>query len=328
MPLRVGIIGAGIAGLTLATRLVEAGHEVKLLDKGRGVGGRTSTRRGDPAAFDHGAQYFTVRDPRFRTFLDEHLPPEVRQRWEGRFARLEQGELLDENRLDPRYVGVPGMNAIARALATKLDAQTDGRVVRLSGQPGRWILSVANGYDPGPLDWVVSTAPPTQTAALFEGISPIATTIGQVRMRPCFTLMIAPADGAELPFDGIRAKHPVLGWLANNHSKPGREPIPALVIQSSPEWAEARIDAQPIDVIQSLKQATAECFGIDLEAPTFESVHRWLYAQPVEPLGSEFVIDPQARIAACGDWCLSGKVEGAFLSGLALAEEFIRRSQD
>ena len=74
MPSRVGIIGAGIAGLTLGIRLNRAGHSVALFDKGRGVGGRTSTRRGNGIAFDHGAQYFTVRDPRFRAFLDEHVP--------------------------------------------------------------------------------------------------------------------------------------------------------------------------------------------------------------------------------------------------------------
>jgi predicted NAD/FAD-dependent oxidoreductase len=58
------IIGAGMAGLACADALKEAGHNVALFDKGRGPGGRMSTRRMETplgeVAFDHGAQYFTA----------------------------------------------------------------------------------------------------------------------------------------------------------------------------------------------------------------------------------------------------------------------------
>jgi renalase len=326
MSARVGIIGAGIAGLTIAVRLTEAGHKAVVFDKGRGVGGRTSTRRAEGVTFDHGAQYFTVRDPRFRTFLEEHLSNTRWARWEGRFGVLEAGKTIDETRLEPRYVGVPGMNMIARELATSLEIQTGAKVVEIAGTPGAWTLIDANGIKTGPFDWIVSTAPPVQTAALFERHGPIETEVKTLRMRPCFTLMIEPSDGSSLPFDGIRAEHPVLGWLANNHSKPGRDPRPALVIQSNHDWAEAHVDDPQPEVIKALKDATHEILGLDLASPTFESLHRWLYAKPVEPLGRAFAIDPAARLAASGDWCLAGKVEGAFLSGLALAEELVVRT--
>ena len=38
--MQVAIIGAGMAGLTCASRLAEAGHDVAVFDKGRGPGGR------------------------------------------------------------------------------------------------------------------------------------------------------------------------------------------------------------------------------------------------------------------------------------------------
>ena len=43
------------------------GWAVTVFDKGRGPGGRLATRRADDLRFDHGAQYFTARDPRFAT---------------------------------------------------------------------------------------------------------------------------------------------------------------------------------------------------------------------------------------------------------------------
>jgi predicted NAD/FAD-dependent oxidoreductase len=326
MPPRVGIIGAGISGLTLGLRLQEAGHDVVVFDKGRGVGGRTSTRRAEGVTFDHGAQYFTVRDDRFRSFLESHLPTDRWACWEGRFGVLEEGKILPETRLEPRYVGVPGMNAMSRELASKLPVRVDSKIDRIVGQPGAWMLIDAGGASSGPFDWIVSTAPPAQTAALFAGHGPIGETVEKVRMRPCFTLMIEPSSGASFSFDGIRAGHPVLGWLANDHSKPGRGSRPALLIQSSHDWAETHVNDPLADVMLALKQATADTFGIELGAPVFESVHRWLYAKPLEPLGQDFAIDLQARLAACGDWCVAGKVEGAFLSGLALGEELKTRA--
>jgi predicted NAD/FAD-dependent oxidoreductase len=58
--MKIVVVGAGISGCVSAFRLAEAGHDVTLLEKGRGLGGRMSTRRMGGARIDHGAQFFTV----------------------------------------------------------------------------------------------------------------------------------------------------------------------------------------------------------------------------------------------------------------------------
>jgi len=321
--LRFGILGAGISGLVLATRLREAGHEVVVLDKGRGVGGRTSIRRVDGRTFDHGAQYFTARDPAFRAFLDAHVPPDCHAPWDARFAVLEGGRLVEETPWTTRYVGVPDMNAVARALAGRLEVRSGARVEALAGTEGRWDLVDDAGTSHGPFDWVVATAPAPQSAAILRGRSPIATELDRVAMRPCDALMLAPASGAAFPADGIRCKHSVLGWVANDGSKPGRGPGPSLVIHSSHDWADAHRDDDPASVSTALKDAAAGAFGLDLGAVVAESLHRWLYAAPAEPLGVPCLVDGLARLAACGDWCVASKVEGAFLSGDACARAIL-----
>ena len=57
----IAVVGAGMAGCTLARRLVDAGLNVQVFDKGRAAGGRLATRRADRFQFDHGVQYMTVR---------------------------------------------------------------------------------------------------------------------------------------------------------------------------------------------------------------------------------------------------------------------------
>ena len=65
----IAIVGAGISGLMAATYLAEKGKNSVLFDKGRGPGGRMSTRRFSEFRLDHGAQFFTVRDPRFEKYV-------------------------------------------------------------------------------------------------------------------------------------------------------------------------------------------------------------------------------------------------------------------
>ena len=75
--MKIIVVGAGISGCVCAWRLARAGHEVTLLEKGRGVGGRMATRRMEGARIDHGAQFFTARDPRMLELLS-HWEKEMR----------------------------------------------------------------------------------------------------------------------------------------------------------------------------------------------------------------------------------------------------------
>nr|MDJ0929273.1 NAD(P)-binding protein [Gammaproteobacteria bacterium] len=56
----IAIIGAGLSGLVLATRLSEHAT-VTVFDKSPRVSGRMATRRAPPYEFDHGTQFFTAR---------------------------------------------------------------------------------------------------------------------------------------------------------------------------------------------------------------------------------------------------------------------------
>ena len=66
---KVAVVGAGIAGIACARTLMQAGLDVTVFEKSTGAGGRMSTRSSEFGGFDHGAQYFTVRDARFEKAL-------------------------------------------------------------------------------------------------------------------------------------------------------------------------------------------------------------------------------------------------------------------
>ncbi len=57
-----------------------------------------------------------------------------------------------------------------------------------------------------------------------------------------------------------------------------------------------------------------------LQEPAFVQVHRWGSALPAAPFGSPCLTADTASLAACGDFCLGGGVEGAVLSADAAAQ--------
>ena len=87
----IAIVGAGIAAVTCARTLVQAGHRVTVFEKSHTVGGRMATRSSPFGTFDHGAQYFTVRDPRFAQALQ--TTPKVCRPWSANTVQV-----LDQHR--------------------------------------------------------------------------------------------------------------------------------------------------------------------------------------------------------------------------------------
>ena len=63
------ILGSGISGSTIAN-LLSKNYSVKVFDKARGPGGRSSNKRfKDNLSFDHGVQYVSPKSKKFTKFI-------------------------------------------------------------------------------------------------------------------------------------------------------------------------------------------------------------------------------------------------------------------
>jgi predicted NAD/FAD-dependent oxidoreductase len=74
------------------------------------------------------------------------------------------------------------------------------------------------------------------------------------------------------------------------------------------------------EMLGALESATGRQLG---ETPHCVA-HRWMYAIPENPLERECLWDSEELLGACGDWCGGPRVEGAFLSGMAMAGSLLR----
>ena len=318
-PLTVAVIGAGVAGGAAARALVDAGHAVTLFDKGRGPGGRLSTRHADRFEFDHGAPSFTVHDERFARW--------ARAWWQERVLGQWKGVIENEQRSHPhelvKLVGTPGMNAVVKRLLGGLDVRFGTEVKGLTRDGARWRLLDAGGAALGEFDVAVVATPAAQAAALVDPSSyALASRLrDEVVMAPCWALLLGfeqltgvQADGAFLPVGPV-------GFLARNSSKPERalETGETFVLHATAEWSRAHLEERPEAVAPQLLDAFFAATGVKRIEPAFLQAHRWRYARTEKPLGTPCVWDAGLQLAVCGDWCLGPRVEDAFLSGSAAA---------
>lgn len=321
-PATAGIIGSGIAGLACAQTLRDSGVLVTVFDKSRGTGGRCATRRIDAAlGVDHGAQYFTVRDPRFAEVVNRWCAAGTAALWSGRIVSLTRGAVAELAEPPDRYVGIPGMSALARQMAAGLDVRTNVTVQRLDHDETGWSVVDSAGATHGPFDWLVCTAPPFQARTLIEGHSPaLSESLANVSMDPCWAVILQLKDALHVPFDAAFVQESPLAWIALNDSKPQRQLGHCWTLHATSEWSREHLERSADDVAPSLLDAFWQATGQASQTPASVTGHRWRYALPVTPLPQRFLLDAHTRLAACGDWCGGPRIEGAFLSGIAAAE--------
>lgn len=312
--MNLAVIGAGVAGLTLA-RLIAPDANVTVFEKARGVGGRMATRYADQDGlrleFDHGVGHFSASSAEFRNFLSEAVSAGVVAHWPD----------------ETRYVGRPRMNALCQWLATDLDIRLNTRIAAVRFDKPEWILLDAKGHgqraaNGRPFDGLVLTAPAPQTAALAPAGCRIAERALSTEMRGRFTLMLGFDAGTSVPEIEGPIRSGIVSEIIVNSKKPGRPDLPSLVIHSTHTWAEAHMADSEERVRSRMLGAAADLLQSDLESLRYVELHRWRHAgsspagSPAQPL---FELDPDSRLAACGDWLADGRVEGAWRSATELA---------
>ncbi len=279
-----------------------------------------STRRAEPHFFDHGAQYFTARTKPFQQFIQPFIEDGVIKAWPARYARFDDDKIVerkDWGNDEPRYVGMPGMNSFAKALSKQLNIKFNTKITSLE-KYNKWRLKDAEGGIHEGFDWVVSTAPSPQTSALFPDFFQYSKDIQGIEMRACFSLMLGFDHGLNLNFDAAHIYNNDISWLAVNSNKPGRSNIFSLIAHSSEEFAERNLERDLLEIQEHLCGETGRIISCDVSIATFKTVHRWRYANNVERKIFPVFLDIDLHLAACGDWCLGGRVENAFVSAYNL----------
>jgi predicted NAD/FAD-dependent oxidoreductase len=318
------VVGAGICGLLAAKTLTSSGYRVSVVDKGRGVGGRLATRRIDGAVFDHGAQYFTTRDPVFSAIVQDWEKEGIIRPWATGF-RLQDGSLKQDGQ--QRFFGTTGMTSIAKHLARGLDVRLGTRIIRVACEDGGWSLATDLG-DIFMGRALLLTPPVPQSLALFADgkvILPesMKKELEQVEYAPCLALLVSLSGSSLIPAPGgLWLSGEPISWIADNHQKGISPALPAtLTIHAGPNYSRENWKTPEEKVTQELLDAASAWLG---STPGCTQLHRWRYSIPTKIHHERCVsVAHPAPVVFAGDAFGGPRIEGAALSGLAAAGSLV-----
>ncbi|MEM8733141.1 MAG: FAD-dependent oxidoreductase [Planctomycetota bacterium] len=319
----IAVIGAGLSGSFAARTLIDQGLPVTVFEKSRGAGGRMATRRSEVGDFDHGAQYFTARDPRFRRYVDAWLERGLVARWESKIVSFDEpgvSNTVSNQGASERFVAVPKMNQLGKHLSHNLDVRTETEIQRVDRADGRIEIFDVDDQSLGQFDHVIVTAPAPQSAHLLRSFPELASKIETVRMNPCWCVMMMLDEPLGCEWGGAFVNTGPLAWIARNSTKPGRDThSERITLHANPDWSRDHLEDAPEQVAATLSDAFWRTFDHPPQPARFIQVHRWRYSIPGNPTERRCLATDDRRLIACGDWAGGPRVEGAFLSGSAAA---------
>ena len=317
--MRIAVVGAGLSGLAAGRALTRAGHDVVVFDKGRAPGGRLATRRIGGATFDHGAQFFTVRNAALSAQVDDWIARDLVWVWCHGFGTEPDGH--------PRYVAHRGMTSLAKDLAHGLDVRCNHLVFTVRPDPtGGWVVTIDDGTRHH-LDAVIVTSPVPQTfSLLFEaGVELPMELFGADYERTIALLAVLDAPSAVPEPGGLQSDRlhgTCLSFVADNQRK-GVSAVPALTLHATTAWSEHHWDDDRDAVAAELLRAAAPFAGA--AAIVDHQVKRWRFATPRRIWPDACWVDETGSLVLAGDSFAGPRVEGAYESGLAAAAALLVR---
>ncbi len=344
--MKVAIVGAGIAGLGAAKSLSEAGHEVTLLEKSRGVGGRVATRRINGCTFDHGAQILKPGTSALADLMLHQLPTEeLVQVTAPTRLHTPEGDLLPadpEHEAEPKYAYRNGLTTLPKLLLKSLPSvklKTEIRVQRFEETAESVALFDAEGGSIGRFDQIILTAPAPQSAEILQKsqvLDPMAREVRvealrEIPYRHCLTLLFGfdpqtPAPPAYALLAEDRAA-PLL-WVAFEETKapertPGGEKL--MIVQLGPNYSEAQYEAEETALLNDTRYFLKKLFGSTYAAPLWQELKRWRFSQPYGSVSFEEANAHPGRVLVCGDALRpgNGRVHEAYESGIEAAQRLL-----
>jgi renalase len=340
--MRIAIIGAGISGLTAGRELSKAGHEVTIIEKSRGLGGRLATRyagKNLELKLDHGTPYFSVQSPEFSGFISELLDKNMIKIWQDNNWQYDGVQLLDTrpNSTEKiKYIAVEGMNKIGKYLARWVDVYSETKAGGLTyfgdnrSKKRPWMVNLTD-FNTFEADAVIVATPAPQAYGIIQTSQDEVSTlklireIDEVEYDSTVTLL-AGYPNAEIPeWDLITCEDDIIQTVSNESSKRNGKEELTVVVHSTPEFATHNSETLKEELIEKLLDRLSHITGNWAATPDWNQIHFWRYAKTRNPIKRPYmeVESLDAPLALVGDYFNGNTVDDAYCSGFKLARHWI-----
>lgn len=321
----VVVVGAGIAGISCARVLHEAGVPVRVLDRGRRIGGRMAVRTEQIDGADHpvdvGAQYLTARDPDFLALVEGWERAGLARPWTDTFHLAGPDGLLGTRTGPVRWAATDGLRSLVEHLAAGLEVEHPVDIGEVTVGPD------GPEVDGEPAAAVVLAMPDPQALDLLP--DELGVSLGlhpHVAWSPTIAVWAGWLERWWPDLDGVFVDgSPVVSWIADDGRRRG-DGAPVLVAHTEKVLAAGMLD-RPGEAAAPVLAELGRILGTgEVPEPLWIRAQRWSLASAVAPHPEPFALDLAARVGVCSDaWGPRSRVEQAWLSGRALGRALLDR---
>jgi renalase len=322
--MRVGVVGAGVAGLAAARALRQSGCEVTVFESSDHVGGRCATQTIDGYTFDTGATSIVPRSRQIEQAMLKELDA-------TRLVTIDSPVFTHDGRrvflgtgVTPttRYCYSDGIATLATLLAEGTEIETGRRVETIATPKDGGYSVFDHTFE------AIVPAVPTDEAVALALTAGEQRSANNTRYRACISVLFGFEKETKTPYHAIVAEESVhpMHWMSIESLKVhGRAPAgcTALVVQLGPKYSRWNLGAEDESIYEDALVDVERVLGPGYGDPVVKSIVRWGQSQPDSVSGFDSVNPPGARLVIAGDGLEGGRIEHAFDSGVKAARMLV-----
>ena len=313
------VLGSGLSGSTIAN-LLNKKYSIEIIDKAKGIGGRSSTKKiNKKVSFDHGLQYYSANNSKFKRYLDKLIKKRILKNWEGNHIDFTFRSKVNSQKI----IGVKGNNDLNKYLLKKIKKNLDKEIKIIKFKKDHWELH-GKKYKFKAKN-IIITFPFQQTKKLAKKYLKRDFLGLKVKMKPNITLLLKQNFNQKIPISSIKIKNDIIAWAANENSKKRFSTKENYwTIQTTNSYSNKLINIYKKKRKYFSNQIIKEFSNIlDLNQRSFKAykIHGWKYSYNDTYSGKKCYWDKKFRLGICGDWFIGPKAEAAWLSAKNLYDK-------
>lgn len=308
------IIGAGISGLNTAKKIQELNlGSVQILEKSRGVGGRMATRRTLETRFDHGAQFYRLKND-IKDLHQEWCKKGINHQW---FVSVKGDHWCSKS----------GMTTLAKSMMSNLEILLEKEIRTIRYENNLWkLISTKNE------EWfchnLIISSPIPQTIKLIEEVenqqllnAHVLSEMKEITYTKALIGLVTLEEDVIIDSNGYLEFQTGHFFSISDQKKKGVSEIPALTITMSPLFSESVFEKSDEYILEKILNLFLENYP---KAKIKKAeLKKWRYCQPQNQARNLF-LELAPNLYSIGDAFGGSSLLGAIRSSEALCHFLIR----
>jgi len=313
------IIGSGISGSTIAN-ILNKKYSLDLYEKARGAGGRSSNKKFDKnESFDHGVQYISPKNTKFKRFIKSLISKKILKKWAGNHIFLNDNKKEDKKHI--KIIGKKGNNAISKYLLKDINCYFNSEIIKIIYRDNIWELHLSDNSKKI-YKSIILTCPFPQLKKLSKKYIKHSFISEKIKMNANITIMMVTKK-FRAKISSYFFSDPILGWAAYENSKKRfKSKYDLWTLQSTHKWANKMINNNKTNKLENAKILINKFFkltGLKKNKILHIQNHGWKYAFNSKPLKIKSYWNSSIRLGVCADWFIGSRLESGWLSAKDLS---------